>query len=425
MRHLLRRSLLAACCATLGTTGAFAQGVGINGTGASADASAMLDVASTTKGFLPPRMTAMQRAAIVSPATGLLVYQSDGTVGLYYNAGTPAAPSWQLAGGGAATGQWATSGANLYYTAGKVAIGQVPSAYALTILDPSAGLRVGVANPGGVVASYGGFGRFDIDANGIVAGRFTVLENGNVGIKNAAPTNLLSFASALGKKISLYHDATGGDYGLGIAGSRLQIYGGYSGADVAIGYDNLGTFVEKLAVKPTGAIAVSGNPGSPGQVLTSNGAGAAATWASPVSDAYDNTYQAVGAGGIPLEVDAGGAEAAIPGLSLTFNVTRSTAKALVQFSVAAFSGCFLCNGGTATIKLVLNGSAIGEFSRVLQQYTSENIVGCQLLTSLPPGTYTLELHIMCTAGAPVYTASQLGAGGAMMNSVLIAQVMQQ
>ena len=74
---------------------AFAQGVGINGTGASADVSAMLDVASTTKGFLPPRMTAVQRAAIVSPATGLLVYQSDGTVGLYYNAGTPVAPSWQ------------------------------------------------------------------------------------------------------------------------------------------------------------------------------------------------------------------------------------------------------------------------------------------------------------------------------------------
>ena len=97
---ILIRATFAGLLVCVVSSATFAQGVGINGTGASADVSAMLDVASTTKGFLPPRMTAMQRAAIVSPATGLLVYQSDGTVGLYYNAGTPVAPSWQLAGGG-------------------------------------------------------------------------------------------------------------------------------------------------------------------------------------------------------------------------------------------------------------------------------------------------------------------------------------
>ena len=36
--------------------------------------SAELDVTSTTKGFLPPRMTFLQRNAINSPATGLIVY---------------------------------------------------------------------------------------------------------------------------------------------------------------------------------------------------------------------------------------------------------------------------------------------------------------------------------------------------------------
>jgi hypothetical protein len=44
----------------------------------------MLDVASTTKGLLIPRMTGSQRLSISSPATGLLVYQTDGDYGFYY-----------------------------------------------------------------------------------------------------------------------------------------------------------------------------------------------------------------------------------------------------------------------------------------------------------------------------------------------------
>ncbi len=46
-------------------------------------ASSILTVTSTTKGFLPPRMTAAQREAISSPAVGLVVYQTDGTEGLW------------------------------------------------------------------------------------------------------------------------------------------------------------------------------------------------------------------------------------------------------------------------------------------------------------------------------------------------------
>ena len=59
----------------------FADQVGI-GTN-TPNASALLDITSTTKGFLPPRMTATQRGAISTPATGLVVYQTDGTEGLY------------------------------------------------------------------------------------------------------------------------------------------------------------------------------------------------------------------------------------------------------------------------------------------------------------------------------------------------------
>ena len=55
-------------------SGAFAQSVSINTTGVAPDASAILDLSSTTKGMLLPRMTTVQRNSISSPAIGLLVY---------------------------------------------------------------------------------------------------------------------------------------------------------------------------------------------------------------------------------------------------------------------------------------------------------------------------------------------------------------
>ena len=64
-------------------TGCMAQAqVAINTTGANPDNSAMLDVSSTIKGLLVPRMTTAERTAIASPATGLLVY--DNTLSLFY-----------------------------------------------------------------------------------------------------------------------------------------------------------------------------------------------------------------------------------------------------------------------------------------------------------------------------------------------------
>lgn len=47
------------------------------------NASALFQMDSTSQGFLPPRMTATQRAAITTPAEGLIVYQTDSVIGLY------------------------------------------------------------------------------------------------------------------------------------------------------------------------------------------------------------------------------------------------------------------------------------------------------------------------------------------------------
>ena len=83
--------LMAGC---LGLVQANAQGVGVNTTATPADASAMLDVSSNHKGLLVPRLSTGERNAVQSPATALLIFNTD-LMQFQVNTGTPAKPNWQ------------------------------------------------------------------------------------------------------------------------------------------------------------------------------------------------------------------------------------------------------------------------------------------------------------------------------------------
>jgi hypothetical protein len=67
-------------------------GIGIS----SPDPSAILHINSTSKGMLTPRMTAAQRLGIEAPAKGMIVFQTDGHSGFYFNTGTPQVPDWAM-----------------------------------------------------------------------------------------------------------------------------------------------------------------------------------------------------------------------------------------------------------------------------------------------------------------------------------------
>jgi nitrogen fixation protein len=106
------------------TTGGFTFGIGtstyhylttgnatftdVTGTASSTNttASAVLEARSTTKGFLPPRMTSTQRTAISTPAVGLVVYQTDATEGLYQYLST----GWSAVSGGGGTNIYNSDG---------------------------------------------------------------------------------------------------------------------------------------------------------------------------------------------------------------------------------------------------------------------------------------------------------------------------
>ena len=98
--------------------------IGINNDGSTPDASAMLDVKSTLKGVLVPRMTIAQRDGISNPAKGLMVYCTDKNQ-FYYNMGTPESPFWLVL-----NTQWVANGSDITYNGGSVGIGtnQSPAA---------------------------------------------------------------------------------------------------------------------------------------------------------------------------------------------------------------------------------------------------------------------------------------------------------
>ncbi|WP_350105543.1 tail fiber domain-containing protein [Fulvivirga sp.] len=95
------------------------EGLVINGD--NPDASAVLDINSTTKGILIPRLTTVERDAIGSPATGLMVYNTTTNGFNYYNGG-----SWSSLSGGSSL--WTDASPDIYFSTGNVGIGTTPSA---------------------------------------------------------------------------------------------------------------------------------------------------------------------------------------------------------------------------------------------------------------------------------------------------------
>lgn len=97
----------------------FSQSLSINTDGSTANASAMLDVKSTLKGILIPRMTTAQKTAIATPATGLQVYDTDLNQLFFYNGS-----SWTAIANN--SNYWTLSAGNIYNNTGtNVGIGAV------------------------------------------------------------------------------------------------------------------------------------------------------------------------------------------------------------------------------------------------------------------------------------------------------------
>lgn len=140
--------------------------VAISSPASNPDPSAMLEVKSTNKGFLMPRLA--DKSNVSSPAVGLMVYETASNAVWVYTAS-----GWVQLGGGAAASQWLVNGTHIYNgNTGNVGIG---------INAPTAKLHLA-----GLMKIDGG--QIDIDDN---IGKVRLLYN-------ASPKGYFSFTSSTG-----------------------------------------------------------------------------------------------------------------------------------------------------------------------------------------------------------------------------------
>ena len=217
MKRLLTLAALAAALAT--HTARAQNNVGINTT--TPAASAALDVTSTTQGMLVPRMNASQRGLIASPATGLLVYQTDAPAGFYFFNGT----AWTSLSGGTPE--------NIYNTDGTLTGDRT-----VTIMS-------------GNSLNFSGTGTLGLND---ISLRFRAASDGDYAIK--------------------YNPLIDGLVINGFAGGRLA--SGTLGGTTNLTWNNDGVTVNG----PANSYLLPNSRGTNGQVLTTDGSGAA-SWTTP------------------------------------------------------------------------------------------------------------------------------------------------
>lgn len=238
------------------------------------DQSAILDLSSSTKGFLLPRMTEQQRAKIENPAEGLKVYQTDGRKGEYIFDGTQW--SYSVAGIDGDWTQIGNTGTNAYSnwigTNDTQPLAMRVAADYAGWLDPSSrnltffGYLAGYSNiPVAATGSY------------------------NTAVGNRALLSNTTGGYNMGMGGLSLQNNTAGDYNMGVGVNALNgnTLGSYNvGVGAAALYKNNGTLAASSNNVAIGAYSAYNKVGK-GNIYIGTNAGWSETTSAPVTE--DNT----------------------------------------------------------------------------------------------------------------------------------------
>ncbi len=332
----------------------FAQSVGINNDGSNPDSKAILDVSSTTKGLLPPRMTYAQKTAITSPPAGLMVWCSNcgtngelqvynGTSWTSLTAGTPSGLP------GAPTIGVATAGiaqATVTFTAPASNGGSTIISYTAT------------SNPGGFTGTLSQAGSGTITVTGLANGTaytFTVTATNATGTgaasaaSNSATTATVPGAPTIGT-------ATAGNAQASVpftqpasnGGSTITSYTATSTPD---------NFTGTLTQAGSGTITVTGLTNGTAYTFTVTATNAIGTG---VASAASNSVTPATVPGAPTigTATAGDAQASVPFTASGSNGGSTIISYTATSSPGSITGTLSQAGsGTITVTGLTNGTA--------------------------------------------------------------------
>ncbi len=250
---------------------------------ATPDPTALLELNSTTQGFLVPRMTQAERAAIGggAPATGLLVYETDVDPGFWYFDGL----SWRkLLDNGAPDNDWTFSGTTLSANPNAIAVG-------IGTTTPAAGLEIVANTANGVmpeikvvsdnIATSTLLRLMTYDGAG--AGNAIEMHSGR---GTAASPGQTAAGDNLGRIEFIGYDAAGSK----ISAARWEVLanGAFSASNAPVimqmlGFDPLGGLVPRLYIHDNGNVGIGNfTPGAPPQAkfAVNGGAIIGSNWAA-------------------------------------------------------------------------------------------------------------------------------------------------
>ncbi len=310
--------------------------------------SAAIDIVSTTKGVLVPRMTKTQRNAIVTPATGLLIYQTNSTPGFYYFTGSAWVAISTLSTGWSITGNSGINPANNFIgtTDGNPLIFKVNN------------IKAGYLSTGGNV----GFGYESLNA--LTSG----YDNLAIGYKSLAYNTTGNTNTAIGTYALVYNTSGNSNVGVGFGALRSNTTGIFNtGVGYRVLYDNTTGYYncafgrEALQYNQMG----SSNIAIGVQALNANidGSENIAIGQSLYNNTYGSDNIAIGAGAL-FSNTLGGSNIALGNDALGLNSTAGS--------------------NTAIGKSALSGNTVGTNNTALGSYaggTNDNNNSCTFIGS--------------------------------------------
>lgn len=213
------------------------------------DPSSALDITSTTKGLLIPRMATTDRDGIANPTTGLLIFNTT-LNDVEYNAGTPSLPKWVSA---------TTSSNGLNTTSGKTQLGG-DLTKATTISGLSATNKLAFTGTG--------IDMFNVDSSTIsVDGT-----NNRIGIGTATPSKTLEVAGEMKGTRVIAYGGGGLSSNTAVGESSLANASNIGTNNLALGFSTLQSNSTGSSNVAVGAQAASGNTTGSSNVAFGRGA---------------------------------------------------------------------------------------------------------------------------------------------------------